>query len=191
MAQTPKKWDLEPWLKHLKNGTMSHGSNSIIYWTLSHGSNPSIIGPWAMAQTSKLLDFEPWLKLINYWTLSHGSDTSEKFSSHGSNPHFLGVWAMAQTHIWHADFHMHGHGKFRKSPFSTLVTWSKPTCSYVDTKFWKQFSKVINFICSCWPSFAYFWCIFPRQIYFGMNEAFPRLLAAPCKNDFEDIRSKK
>ena len=61
--------------KHLKNRT------------LSHGSNPSNIGLWAMAQTPILLAFEPWLKPINYRTLSHGS-----------NPQKTGLWAMAQTH---------------------------------------------------------------------------------------------
>ena len=54
---------------------------------MSHGSNSSNIGLWAMAQTPILLAFEPWLKPINYWTLSHGS-----------NPQKTGLWAMAQTH---------------------------------------------------------------------------------------------
>ena len=65
------KISFEPWLKPQ------------YYWTLSHGSNPHIIGLWAMAQTYQLLNFEPWLKPLK---MTH--------------------WAMAQTHIWHADFHM-------------------------------------------------------------------------------------
>ena len=44
------KISYEPWLK------------PIYYWPLSHGSNPHIIGLWAMAQTPIFLAFEPWLK---------------------------------------------------------------------------------------------------------------------------------
>ena len=68
------KISYEPWLKPQ------------YYWPLSHGSNPHIIGLWAMAQTPIFLAFEPWLKHLYYWPLSHGS-----------NIHIIGLWAMAQT----------------------------------------------------------------------------------------------
>ena len=78
MAQTPKKFDFEPWFKLLFSEGLSHGSNpSIIglwamakhinYWTLSHGSNPQKTELWAMAQTHQLLTFEPWLKPPQNW----------------------------------------------------------------------------------------------------------------------------
>ena len=44
------KISYEPWLK------------PIYYWPLSHGSNPHIIGLWAMAQSPIFLAFESWFK---------------------------------------------------------------------------------------------------------------------------------
>ena len=37
MAQTPKKQDIEPWLKPLKNRPLSHGSNPYLTCRFSHG----------------------------------------------------------------------------------------------------------------------------------------------------------
>ena len=50
MAQTPKKWSFEPWLKPLRNVTLSHGSKPK-NGHLSHGSNTQKMTVWAMAQT--------------------------------------------------------------------------------------------------------------------------------------------
>ena len=108
MAQTPKKWGFEPWLRNFSEPWLK-----VLYFGgLSHGSKSNNWCVRAMAQSPIIDEFEPWLKVQQFGCLSHGSKSNNWWVwamaqspiFGGFEPWlkvlFLGVWAMAQSPIF-------------------------------------------------------------------------------------------